>query len=122
MVLAAIALVLVVVVVGAALLARRRRGAAAPRPSDPPADDDTGPALSRKAPRHDTALDELRAMRDALKPAEHSRVERRRPAGGGSRSGPERRRARAALAGSRALPGASANAGGGDESEVQDRA
>ena len=50
--------------------------------SQPPSGHQGAP--STRAPRHDTALDELRAMREALKPAEHSRVERRRPAGSGA--------------------------------------
>jgi hypothetical protein len=63
------------------------------------------PSSTRSIPRHDTALDELRAMREALKPAEHSRVERRRPGGSGSPPASERRRGRG--------PGASTRAGSG---------
>jgi hypothetical protein len=63
---------------------RDREGASPSEPGTP----------ARTTPRHDTALDELRAMREALKPAEHSRVERRRPGGSGLPLGQERRRGR----------------------------
>jgi hypothetical protein len=85
------------ILIGAALLVlgslfawrSRRRGREGDE-SEPPSTDQG--VLSTRAPRHDTALDELRAMREALKPAEHSRVERRRPAGGAPRPALGRRR------------------------------
>ncbi len=44
------------------------------------------------ASRRNTALEQLRDLRDALKPAEHTRIERRRAGGAGPYIGPERRR------------------------------
>jgi hypothetical protein len=82
------------VVAGGSLFAWRRHGQQRGRERDESehaASEHTSP---RSIPRHDTALDELRAMREALKPAEHSRVERRRPGGSGSPPVSERRRVR----------------------------
>ena len=85
---------------------QRQRERALPPPS-------TEQDAARTTPRHDTALDELRAMREALKPAEHSRVERRRPGGSGAPQVPERRRGR---------PGATSARAGAASAPVSDDA
>ena len=54
-----------------------------------------GDEAASAAARRDTALEPLRDLRDALKPAEHTRIERRRAGGAGPYVGPERRRAAA---------------------------
>ena len=57
----------------------------------------SGGSAATPAARRDTALEQLRDLRDALKPAEHTRIERRRAGGAGPYVGPERRRAAAQL-------------------------
>jgi len=52
----------------------------------------SGDKAASPASRRDTALAQLRDLRDALKPAEHTRIERRRAGGAGPYVGPERRR------------------------------
>ncbi len=73
------------------LAAQTHRAGAAASPADHAA------SLS-VVPRPDTALGELREFREALKPAEHSRVERRRPGGSGPYVGPDRRKSNRARA------------------------
>jgi hypothetical protein len=91
--LSAILIGTLLVVVGS-LFAWRRHGQQRERERDRSEPLASEQPSTRSIPRHDTALDELRAMREALKPAEHSRVERRRPGGSGSPPVSERRRAR----------------------------
>lgn len=83
----------IVAVVLAWLLVRRRLAAHTSRPEASLAS--TGVEAAPAAARRETALEDLRDLRDALKPAEHSRIERRRAGGAGPYVGPERRRAAA---------------------------
>lgn len=73
LVLALIGPVLVGGIVVALRLRTRRLGAGAPADAE-----------SVQPKRPDTALAELRSMRDALGPATHSRIERRRTPGSGA--------------------------------------
>lgn len=57
------------------------------------------------ASRSSTTLGQLRDLRDALKPAEHRRIERRRAGGAGPYAGPERRRAALLPPPKRQVPG-----------------
>ena len=72
------------------LMFRRRRAAQTrgPQAGHGPG----GHEAESAASRHNTALEQLRDLRDALKPAEHTRIERRRAGGVGPYIGPERRR------------------------------
>ena len=84
----------IVAIVLAWLLVRRRFVAHTNRPQASLAstgDEAASPAVARR----DTVLEELRDLRDALKPAEHQRIERRRAGGAGPYVGPERRRSAA---------------------------
>jgi hypothetical protein len=103
------------VVVAGSLFAWRRHGQQRGRARDDSEPPSRELPSTRSIPRHDTALDELRAMREALKPAEHSRVERRRPGGSGSPPAPERRRGRGPGASTRATSGAPPNDGASRE-------
>lgn len=67
---------------------RRRRNVAAAASAP-----EEGAASATKK-RHDTALGELRDLREALSVAEHSRVERRRTPSESARTSGERRRKR----------------------------
>ena len=102
------------VVVGSLFAWRRHAQQRGRERGDPPPSTGDDPMAPRTVPRHDTALDELRAMREALKPAEHSRVERRRPGGAGSTQVPERRRGRPGADSARA---GAANAPASDDAE-----
>ncbi|MGZ5242180.1 MAG: hypothetical protein ACXWCN_18845, partial [Caldimonas sp.] len=78
----------IVVGAGATVLVLRRRRPGASSGAAPQA---TAPAANG---RPDTALGELRDLREALTPAEHSRVERRRTPSAGAAVSGERRRNR----------------------------
>jgi hypothetical protein len=81
----------IVVVVLGWLLVRKRFAAQSHQ-----LDAGTAPeSASAPTARRETVSEELRDLRDALKPAEHSRIERRRPGGAGPYTGPERRRSAA---------------------------
>jgi hypothetical protein len=97
-------------VVAGALFAWWRQGQRRPPERADPGAAPSQLPTTRAVPRHDTALDELRGMREALKPAEHSRVERRRPGGSGSSPASDRRRGRGARAPQATSSGATASA------------
>lgn len=81
----------IVVVVLGWLLVRRRFAAHAQQAGAAPVPESASAPIARR----ETVSEELRDLRDALKPAEHSRIERRRPGGAGPYTGPERRRSAA---------------------------
>ena len=83
----------IVAIVLAWLMFRRRLAALTRGPQASLAS--CGDEAASPAARRDTALEQLRDLRDALKPAEQTRIERRRAGGAGPYVGPERRRAAA---------------------------
>lgn len=87
-------LVLIIVAIVLVWLMSRRRLTARTRSPQASLASSDGEAPFPAA-RRDTALQQLRDLRDALKPAEHMRTERRRAGGAGPYVGPERRRAAA---------------------------
>ncbi len=81
----------IVVIVLAWLMVRKWVTAPTRGPQADPGSSNDESASS--AARRDTTLNQLRDLRNALKPAEHTRIERRRAGGTGPYVGPERRRA-----------------------------